>query len=66
MLLRTERVTAVTIAGLATDFCVVNTARDALREGLIVTIAHDAIRGIDDQGSREALDELSGAGALIA
>ena len=37
-LLREEHVVAVTVAGLATDYCVRHTAADALREGLIVTV----------------------------
>jgi nicotinamidase/pyrazinamidase len=64
-LLRTERVTAVTIGGLATDYCVLHTARDALDEGLLVNIPRDAIRGIDAAGSHRALDELAAAGAHI-
>ena len=64
-LLRTERVTAVTVTGLATDFCVLNTARDALHEGLLVTIPRKAVRGIEALSSEQALDELAAAGALI-
>ena len=65
VLLRTERVEALTIVGLATDFCVLHTARDALREGLLVTIDTGAVRGIDAAASREALAELESAGAAI-
>jgi nicotinamidase/pyrazinamidase len=64
-LLRTERVTAVTVGGLATDFCVLQTALDALREGLLVAIPGDAIRGITAEGTQGALDELAAAGALV-
>lgn len=64
--IRTERVTAVTIVGLATDFCVAHTARDALREGLVVTIDTSAVRGIDAKASRRALDELAAAGAVLS
>jgi nicotinamidase/pyrazinamidase len=64
-LMRTEGVVGVTIAGLATDYCVHATARDALREGLSVTIARDAIRGIDAERSQRALDELAADGAAI-
>ena len=64
-LLRTERVTAVTIVGLATDYCVHATARDALREGLMVTVARAGIRGIDEGDSQRALDELTAAGAVV-
>ncbi len=65
-LLRSEGVTAVTIVGLATDVCVLHTARDALREGLIVTIDRSAVRGIDETDSRAALHELTAAGAVLA
>lgn len=64
-LVRTERIHAVTIAGLATDYCVLATARDALREGLAVTIPRAAVRGISDKDSERALDELAAAGAMI-
>jgi len=65
-LLRQEQVVAVTIAGLATDFCVKATAEDALREGLVVSIATDGIRGIDDGASGQTLESLAAAGAHVA
>jgi nicotinamidase/pyrazinamidase len=65
-LLRTERVTDVTLAGLATDYCVSATARDALREGFLVTIDRAGVRGIDPGDSDHALDELSGLGAILS
>jgi nicotinamidase/pyrazinamidase len=64
-LLRTERIVAVTIVGLATDYCVAATARDALREGLLVTIDRSAVRGIDSERSEQVLRELQDAGAVI-
>lgn len=67
-LLREQEVTAVTIVGLATDYCVLNTARDALREGLIVTVDSSATRAVDlrpGDGER-ALAELRSLGALVA
>jgi nicotinamidase/pyrazinamidase len=64
-LLRLEQVTAVTIVGLATDFCVLHTARDALRESLLVTIETAGVRGIDPEGTKAALTELSEAGVQI-
>jgi nicotinamidase/pyrazinamidase len=64
-LLTDEHVTAVTIAGLATDYCVVNTARDALAAGLRVTIETDAIRGIGTDSSQAALAELAAGGAQL-
>ncbi|MDE3133725.1 MAG: nicotinamidase [Acidobacteriota bacterium] len=67
-LLREQGVTAVTVVGLATDYCVLNTARDALREGLGVTVDSSAVRAVDVQpgdGTR-ALEELSSLGARVA
>ncbi len=64
-LLREEHVVAVTVAGLATDVCVLHTARDALREGLLVTIPTAAVRGIDADDSAAALAELAESGAQL-
>lgn len=64
-LLRTERVTEVTVTGLATDFCVAATARDALREGFLVTVDRAAVRGIDREGSESVLADLEGSGAVV-
>ena len=46
---------AVTIAGLATDFCVGFSALDAARLGLAVEVSLSACRGIDPQGSVDAM-----------
>ncbi len=65
--LRARGVDAVTIVGLATDVCVVNTARDALREGFEVTVDREGVRGIDLEpgDSERALEELRSLGAEI-
>lgn len=65
-LLRTERVTEVTVTGLATDYCVAATARDALREGFLVAVDRAGVRGIDPEESDRVLAELQGTGAVIA
>lgn len=64
-LLREHGVERVTVTGLATDFCVLHTARDALAASLGVTIRTGAVRGIDAEGSDRALAELARAGAEI-
>src|SRR6185312_6674319 len=46
-LLRDRGIDRVTVAGLATDYCVRATALDALREGFAVTLDTAASRGID-------------------
>ncbi len=63
--LRERDVDEVMIVGLATDYCIAETARDALKSGLAVTINRAAIRGIDPERSQRALDELAAAGATI-
>jgi nicotinamidase/pyrazinamidase len=67
-LLRAQGVDHVTIGGIATDYCVKNTALDALRLGFGVEIARDAVRGVDVEpgDSERALDELRAAGATVS
>ena len=57
---RARRSTQVTVVGLATDYCVKNTALDALREGFAVTVDTTAVRGVDVEpgDSERALAEL--------
>ena len=66
-ILRDNQIDGVTVVGLATDYCVKETAADALREGLGVTIDRAAVRGIDVEpgDSERALDELRAAGAEV-
>ena len=66
--LRARGVDAVTVVGLATDYCVKNTALDALREGFAVHVDRAGIRGVDVRpgDSERALEELAAAGATVA
>ena len=66
--LRARGVDAVTVVGLATDYCVKNTALDALREGFAVRVDRAGIRGVDVRpgDSERALEELAAAGATVA
>jgi nicotinamidase/pyrazinamidase len=66
-LLRARGIDRVTVAGLATDYCVRATALDALREGFAVTLDTAGSRGIDaDPGDVErALDEVRAAGGEV-
>ena len=66
-LLRERGIDALTVVGLATDYCVLNTARDALVEGLAVTVDRSAVRAVDatpGDGER-ALAELERLGARL-
>jgi nicotinamidase/pyrazinamidase len=65
--LREHGVDAVTVVGLATDYCVRHTALDALREGFEVTVHSAAVRPVDVQpgdGDR-ALQEIRAAGGSV-
>jgi nicotinamidase/pyrazinamidase len=67
-LLRERGIDELTVVGLATDYCVKNTALDALREGFAVTVDRTGVRGVDVQpgDSERALEELRAAGAALA
>lgn len=53
--LRERGIDAITLAGLATDFCVAYSALDAVKLGFSVTVRLDACRGIDLNGSLAAM-----------
>jgi len=65
--LHEQKVAAVAILGLATDYCVTATARDALRMGLQVTLVTDGCRAVDLQpgDGERAMAELRQAGAQL-
>jgi nicotinamidase/pyrazinamidase len=66
-LLRTLGVEAVTLVGLATDFCVNFSALDAARLGYAVTVREDLTRAIDLDGSLAAAREgMRAAGVTLA
>ena len=64
-LLRDRGIDRVTVAGLATDYCVRATALDALQAGFAVTVDAAASRGIDPEGSAAALEEVRAAGGEV-
>ena len=53
--LRERGIGAVTLAGLATDYCVAYSALDAVAQGFLTTGRLDACRGIDLGGSMAAM-----------
>ena len=66
-LLRESGVRRTTVVGLATDYCVKETALDALVKGFETTVLTDAVRAVERRegdGSR-ALEELREAGAAV-
>jgi nicotinamidase/pyrazinamidase len=67
-ILRDPGITQVTVVGLATDYCVKNTALDALKAGFQVTVDSTAARGVEVEpgDSKRALEEVRAAGGVIA
>ncbi|MGF7008448.1 bifunctional nicotinamidase/pyrazinamidase [Aminobacter sp. BE322] len=53
--LRERGIGAVTLVGLATDFCVAYSALDAVKQGFATTVRLDACRAIDLSGSLDTM-----------
>ena len=65
--LREKGVTSLTLAGLATDFCVAFSALDARRLGFDTTVAMEGCRAIDLDGSLDAMTaRMRESGVTIA
>ena len=66
-LLREAGVTRVVIVGLATDYCVKETAADAVRLGFATTVLRNAVRAVDlaPGDGESALAGLAAAGVTI-
>jgi nicotinamidase/pyrazinamidase len=67
-LLHERDVDQVTIVGLATDYCVKQTALEALQQGFNVIVDTTAVRGVEVRpgDSERALEEMRAAGAGLA
>lgn len=64
--LRTRGISRLLLAGLATDFCVSYSAQDAARLGFEVSVAMDACRAIDLDGSlAAAVQAMRAAGVML-
>ena len=66
--LSNQEVTRIFLGGLATDYCVLNTVLDALKEGFDVIVLDDAVRAVDVEfgdGAR-AIERMRDAGAVFA
>ena len=64
--LKERRLERITLCGLATDFCVFYSALDGRRAGFEVTVATDACRGIDVDGSLDrAMRSMKEAGVTL-
>jgi nicotinamidase/pyrazinamidase len=54
------------IGGLATDYCVLNTVKDAVKNGFNVLLLQDAIRAVNvrTQDGEKAVEEMVRLGAV--
>ena len=65
--LRERGIRSLTLAGLATDFCVAYSALDGVRLGFDVTVRLDACRAIDIGGSLDSmLRKMRDAGVVLS
>jgi nicotinamidase/pyrazinamidase len=64
--LRERGVERVTVCGLATDYCVLNTVTDAMEEGFDAIIVPEAMRAVDVEpgDGRRAMDRMVARGAV--
>lgn len=63
--LRDRKVTRVFVCGLAADYCVYFTAKDALAEGFDASIIEDATRAIDKTGFENAKKDIVSKGGQM-
>ncbi|HLL44164.1 MAG TPA: bifunctional nicotinamidase/pyrazinamidase [Segetibacter sp.] len=63
--LKGKQATEVYIAGLAADYCVYYTAKDALLEGFMTYIIEDAVRAINVEGFKKAKEDILSKGGKI-
>ena len=63
--LRSQGIKRLFLGGLATDYCVLNTVKDALKLGYSVKLLGDAVRAVNVQkyDGRKAFEEMSRLGA---
>ena len=55
----------VLVCGIATEYCVRNTAEDLLKDGFEVTVIQDALAWVDPQGHADALKAMAAEGIKL-
>jgi len=63
--LRQNMTNRLTVCGLATDYCVLATVLDAIKEGFEVDVIQEGCRGISSEDSKLAFEEMKKAGAHL-
>jgi nicotinamidase/pyrazinamidase len=60
-----NRIQSVDLVGLATDFCVVETALDAVRRGFGTRVLEDAVAGVSPETTSDAISRMTAAGVDV-
>ena len=63
--LRLMETDKVLVCGIATEFCVRNTAEDLLKDGFKVSVLKDCISYVDHNGHLEAIDAMEKEGIRL-
>lgn len=63
--LMTRDIDSLTICGIATDYCVLETVKDAVRYGFHVTVIGDLCAAVDDDSGIEALATMEELGVNV-
>lgn len=63
--LRQHGVDEVVVVGIATDYCVLQTAQDAASAGFATTVLSDLTAGVSEETSHKALDDLRSRGVTV-
>lgn len=63
--LQARNITDIILVGLATDYCVYNTAKDALRLGYKVHLIMSCTRGVAEDTTKKALHDMAMKGVLF-
>lgn len=63
--LKEKNIADIEIVGIATDYCVLYTALDALKLGFKVTVYEDMCRGVDPESTAKAIATMKNAGIIV-
>ena len=64
-MLSERNITRIFVCGLATDYCVKSTALDAVKLGFNVVLIENACKGIAEDSTASALEEMEKAGVHV-
>ena len=64
--LRQRGVDEIDIAGLATDYCVLATATDAVKAGFATRVLLDLTAGVAQESTDKAVEDMRAAGVEVA